>query len=1127
MQKTRFLTSLSVIGITGGLMAAPASASDTTDFEDEIILEAQGAFQGFRDQSTQISVEIDEMTRTSDFMVRREFVGVPVDPTPEIVVRDDVGLEGSVDVNDTQPSVVQLLFQSNSDGGIFFNCTGTVINPRTVMTAAHCLNDSSSEAYGLPGVADASILITSGVDSFPRFLNYLQTGAGYNEGGVATSTDVVIHPSSNIDDGGLPFPWADIAFVAVDEPITDVPSMPILLSPLQELTHVIQVGYGSFGTAETGAGDIGFLRRVGENMLGAQASSADLFDAIFPGFAPTAINFGSVSQIYQMTDFDNPFRTEEEVNACDFNGFGISCGTETVDGFDAVRAIDWFDGDALENEVGTAPGDSGSPLIADELGGPAVVTAVLSGGFEFFDIGISNTYGDISFYNPLFPFFEFITQNTAYKYVSANAGGGLWSDPTYWTQELDPGFMVLDGDGNLVNGIPVGDEEGVFAKGPKLGTILGQDISGNPEVDATGLPPQGTPNFGADIPESSVLLGPGSTGFVPNNTDGTPGVSFEAPAQYFDVLLVRPGTTTVDIDVEIDKLTVDHADAFFRLRAGQTFSTVIGFEQFNGRSRLNGTFVAPTIAQFGGLIGGSGTIVTDAFFNISGGITPADETRPGTLTIDGNYIQGDLAAYFANARGRSSGIRADLLNITGDASLDGALIVSPRGRIRSGDEFTVLSANSIIGEFAATELVTNSATLFATSRVEGGDVIVTIDARSLEDLFPGFGNFRSLGSSLDTLRADRFAEFAALFDIIDNASVSTLIPTLASLTPISAFGQSTVATNFSQRFTGQIAQRTLALRGGNQAANTFSAAGAGQVANIAQVGGNEVGKLGFFGTVSGQYLVTAEERNTGTNALEESAFMQAGELTLGADLRMSEDLTVGFAMTSIRNSAPTLGFEQRADDTSLSGAVYAALQKGNAFSDVYFGFARQNFGVERASQGEFGFAFNAARGEAQGRQQFGGARVGYAFDIAPGVEMGPVASVDYVRSNLGGFSEFGAGEFGLTVLDRTFTSVGAKAGMMGSLETGVGRKGRLTAFGSVAYAQELADAQDTVVAAFSSARDLPFTVVNELDPNWVSASAGVDLAIGSRFSVGLSAQSDMGRGVLTNNQGRMNINWKF
>lgn len=1122
MGKLRYLVNVGFVGLAGALASAPLSASgNSEESAEDFSLEAQGTFQGFSVSAPQVSISAPDVSQLPDFTVSRSFEATPVPPTPEIIARDDVGLAGSVDVNNTQPSVVQLFIQNNLTGGVFFNCTGTVINPRTVLTAAHCLNSTSSESYGLPGAAPSAVLVSSGVDSSTRLFEYFGTGAGYNEGGVATSTDVVIHSSANLDNGGLPFPWADVAFVALDAPITDVPAMPILLSPLTELTHVIQVGYGGFGTAATGDVGIGFLRRVGENMLGAQASLADLTDTVFPGIAPSAETIGDVSQVFQFTDFDNPFRTPAEEAGCEFTGLNISC-----DSLAAVQAIDWFDGDALPNEVGTAGGDSGSPLIADELGGPPVITGVLSGGVSYF--GIGNTYSDISFYTPLFPFFEFITENTPYKYVSAKRGSGNWSDPTRWTQDLDPGFLIDDGTGTLVNGVPQGSEPGIFATGPKLGSILGEDVSDNPDTTTFFLPPDGTPNFGSNTPESSALLGPGSTGFVPNNTDGTPGLAFDAPAQYFDVLLNQKGRTTVDIDVEIDKLAIDNSSAVFILPEEQTFSAIIGYEQFNGTALIDGQLNAGVVALFGGIVEGTGTISSDAVFNLSAAISPAGRFTMGTLTIDSDYIQASQGALLINSRFADRGrIKTDFVSVTGDASLAGSLFVRPGGRPRFGDEFAVLGANSILGEFDETVLITNSPLLFAESRVDGGEVLVSIDARRIGDLFAGDRNLRSIGEALDSLRFEgRFDQFAGLFDVIDAAGVSTLVPTLNSLAPVSAFSQSTIATNFSQRFTGQIAQRTLSLRGGNQGAAGFSAAGAG-TAGIAQAGAGEKGAVGFFSTVSGQFLVDAEERNTGANALEEAAFIRAGELTLGADVRMTSELTIGFAMTSIRNGNSLNGVQQRVDDTSLSGAVYAALQKGQAFTDMYFGFSRQNFGVERASQGDFSFAYDTARGAADGTQTFGGMRVGYSFSILPGVEAGPVASVDYVRSDMGGFTEFGAGQFGLTVLDRSFTSVGSKAGLMASLETGVGRRGRISAFGSAAYARELADTQDVVTATFAGAADVPFTIVNQLDPNWVSLSAGVDFAVGSRFSVGLSGQSDLGRGVLTNNQGRLNLNWKF
>jgi len=896
--------------------------------------------------------------------------------------------------------------------------------------------------------------------------------------------------------------------------------MPILLSPLTELTHVIQVGYGGFGTAATGDVGIGFLRRVGENMLGAVASSADLIDTAFPDDAPSATNSGTTSQALYFTDFDNPDRTPEEQAGCTFPGATISC-----DSLAAVQAIDWFDGDALPNEVATAGGDSGSPLIADQLGGPAVVTGVLSGGFDFF--GIGNTFGDISFYNPLYPFFEFITQNTAYKYVSARRGSGRWSDPNHWTQDLDPGFLIDDGTGTLINGIPEGSEPGVYETGPKLGSILGQDISDNTDLDAFFLPPEGTPNFGGNIPESSALLGPGSTGFVPNNTDGTPGTSFAAPAQYFDVILNRFGRTRVDMDVEIDKLTLDNPFASLVLPDEYSFTSIIGYEQFNGISKIDGSLNAGLVALFGGIFEGTGTVTTDAFFNLGGGLAPGGIFRTGTLSIDGAYVQTSEGTLLSNARFTRRRDTADLLSIAGDASLAGKLIIGATGRPRYGDEVTVLSASSVLGNFDDVFLIARSPLLFAETRIEGGDVIAEIEALRLRDLFASFGNLRSLGAALDTLRfSGRFAEFTDLFDVVDGAGIDSLVPTLSSLTPVSAFSQSTVATSFSQRFTGQLGQRTLSLRGANKAAAGFSSAGNAAFA-IAGTSPQDPGQLGFFSTVSGVFLNGGADRNTGVNAFEEATFTQAGELTLGADLRVADGISVGFAMTNIRNSNSTAGASFRPQDTSTAGAAYAAAQFGRGFADMYVGFSRQNFGVERASQGDFALAYQNAQGAADGRQTFAGMRLGYAIDVAPGLEFGPVASMDYVRSNIGGYDEFGAGAFGLSVHGRDFTSVGTKLGMMGALDTKLGRTSTLSAFGSVAYTRELADTQDVVTANFFGAPDVPFSIVNELDPQWVSINAGIELALANRLSLSASGTSDLGRGLLTNNQGRVTLNWRF
>ncbi|BDI60371.1 autotransporter domain-containing protein [Qipengyuania nanhaisediminis] len=1044
-------------------------------------------------------------------------------PEPRIIARDDVGLGGTIDIADTQPSVVQLLRQDNVTGAIFFNCTGTLINPRTVLTAAHCVNSVSSENYGLPGAAPSAILVATGPDASVRFGNYL-AGENYAQGGVATSTDVIVHPSSDPDNGALEFPWADIALVALDQPITDIPAMPILLTPLSELTHVVQVGYGRFGTANGDAGGgvvgIGFLRRVGENMLGAIASPADLADSLFPGFAPTR-DLGFETQNYYFTDFDNPDRTQDEIDGCAFSANGISCADLA-----AVRAIDYFDGDALPGEVATSGGDSGSPLIVDQLYDFPVVTAVLSGGFDFF--GVPEGFGDISFYNPLYPFFEFLTENTPYKYVSALEGDGLWSDPSRWTQRLDPGFFVDDGTGTLVNGIPVGPEPGVFATGPNLGTILGTDIAGYSPANSPFLPSEGTPGFGGNLPASSVLLGPGSTGFVPLNTNGTPGTAFVDPARYFEVILNRRGTTTVDLDVEIDRLVIDHRRAGLIVPTQHSFTSVIGIEQLRGTATIHGIVSTPIYTLGNGELRGSGTIDVDVLFNLNGLLSAGGAGRFATLAIEGDYVQASAGGLWADfSLGRRRVVTHDFYDIAGAAVLDGNLVLATSSRrVRFGSQFAVLSADVIDGDFASTVLLSPSAILDAEHRIEGNEVIVTITARSIRDLVGSSSSLGSLGGALDRLRARRHDRFAALFDRVDSASIETLGATLMSLAPVSAFGQAVTSNALARRFSRQIGRRLIDLRSGRGTTSAFATAGPRGHA-IASTGANVPSQIGMFASISGSYLGSTDTLAQRHDVASQLTFQRGGEAVVGADFALDERLSLGLAIAAIRSPRGATGADAVAAERSTALALYAGYDAAGWLVDAYAGTGDQRLGSQRRASGEFALAYDQALGRARARQTFGGIRVGRGFALASGVEAGPVVSLDYQRADIGSFEETGAGEFGLVVGRRSVTSLGVRIGAMASavFETGAGS--RLRAFGSFAHASELGDSKDVVTAHFSGAEDTPFAIENPLASRWLALNAGAEWSSGDHWHASLVLTADTGRGPLSHREARVTFSWQF
>lgn len=117
-----------------------------------------------------------------------------------------------------------------------------------------------------------------------------------------------------------------------------------------------------------------------------------------------------------------------------------------------------------------------------------------------------------------------------------------------------------------------------------------------------------------------------------------------------------------------------------------------GVVSFNG-TQTGGT----TTVGANGLLKGIGTLGTT---RVDGIIAPGNSI--GTLTINGNYVQGATGVYAAEL---APGGRSDQLHVTGTATLGGTLVALPEpGVYYLGEQFNFLRADGgVSGQFAKTD----------------------------------------------------------------------------------------------------------------------------------------------------------------------------------------------------------------------------------------------------------------------------------------------------------------------------------------------------------------------------------------------------------------------------------------
>ena len=910
--------------------------------------------------------------------------------TPHIVINNNFTPNDALDPTNIT-GVGQVI--TDAGGGSIGTCTGTLINPRTIIFAAHCVNTRAATAYGAAsgGVAAGIGFETNTranapgqVDELVRWL----LGSGANQAGrFQTNTaqafynfsQVFYDPRSRAASSCTAptscFLEADVATAVLDTPARGIPTWALLFSPLPTPGsidpatgtgyHVNITGYGSTGTGTTGSATSGgFRRRAAENMLGALVSFDTRNSFLFG--SPGAV---SRPQPLYFLDFDDPARGTPGANPRDFNGFRDN---------------------ALTREGTTGPGDSGGPLILDRTFSKPVVIGVLSGGSTFFAGQPGGSYGTQSFYQPLFLYWDWIAANNPYRYVTAVAGNRNWEDGTAWVTELDPNYQIIS-NGQLVNGLPTHIGGGVSGNGPEFGEMCFQspNSSTNPVVNdceniATGVPRNNVPNQPADTAAPAVfnILGedglampietaqatpgytdtarpaptianglPGATNFTPNNVDGVRTTG--QIGRYYDVTLRNAGVITLNSAATIDRFAIQGATSQLTIASNGSLNSLMEIRQNTGTIVNNGTLATPgDYLILSGLLAGNGRVNAPFTTSVLGSIAPGTMGTIGTLTFNGDLIlsSGSRLHIDLGENGASDRVVVNAgSGATGAANIGGFVNFTPVSgfRIRDNQVFTFLTAQGgITGAFSPSapfSAILSPRFLYSANAVrveiEAGLYANVVDRSSpIQTAFAGL---------LDQNRSqyDRFADLYGELDLQNQATIRSQLEGFAPHAQVAGTLQGIVATDTTSRFIrnriarsdGDVAGGTIAMYG--KPVQLASIAASNLATNIqSDVGQGAVIQQGALPDNVAVYLAGGyiDGRGAGLPTATPTGRSNFDGFFIAAGVEAFPDdrSTVGFALTYTDLDGTTAVPTQTASSQTVQGTLYGATLLGRMKLDA-------------------------------------------------------------------------------------------------------------------------------------------------------------------------------------------------
>lgn len=1053
---------------------------------------------------------------------------VLVENAPKIVIRDDLTLDdpppvGVFDNIVDVTGVGQMTVRPDQNTTSLGLCTGTLINPRTVIFAAHCVNSQAANSYGF-ATGGTAIAFGFSADNLPAVRRWVGL-----DGGIANQTDVdfniynveqVWYDERSLALGQeLSFLEADVALATLDTHADGVPTWTLLFSPLTEETHGVINGYGARGLGANGS-DLGidFRRRIAENMISSASSLDDRNNFLFGPGDP------NLPQTLYNTDFDSP------------------AGQDAFDDTNGLFDFDLYDGAALPREGTTAGGDSGSALVADELFDKPVITSVLSGGSRFFGDDPNDpltfqqfsSYGTQSFYQPLYLFWDQIVANNSYVYASSRSGTRNWLNPRHWMQDMDPNYGISV-EGELVNALPGFEAPGVTGDTPKFGNICFLDDC----LDLSTLSvefDEGTPN------SVSIEGGPGSRNFVPNNVVADP--SADVRARYFEVTLAASGATRLRDDVTIDRLNIEGA-ARLDIRRRGNLKVWGDYTQTGGWLDLRGTLTTGEAFLGTGLLTGDGFFDPTYLTSVNGSIAPGrDFGDTGTLTIAGDVIlaSGTLSIFDVGRSGN------DKLVVIGDADNDGiislggtAAVINEFGRAsaRFGQTFEIVTAEGGV-ENAFDDVVGRIGVLYPELIYGPNNVTARMRVIRFSDFFNSNGvtNPFSLafGNALDSARGSSYSDLADVYGLIDVMEAGELNATFQSLSATQA-GRTTTLDQQQVSAMRSLVSDRLSLLGATQGVKgKIRIIGAPGVLNSRGLTNSSASQLSFAGNY----------QSSSWNAVQlpenMSGFMSAGynqstlafggngsqdrqgswHIAMGLEFGLNDRTTLGTAFGYADGAQQVSGSLANVETNQAS--VYGNYRLGGNF---YIGgqasMSHSRIGSESRITGGTSLSNLNTNSLAFASE----IEVGYNIDM-DGLLLTPRASIGYSSYNVDGFRD-NAGSLAMAVDEISRSGLEAKVGLKisGSTKMGYASGWSFQPEMKLDYVNRISGNDTNFSVRFLDAENLPFALpIGLQDASYGEVKGGFSLTNGP-LSFGAAVESRIGQQIYRDDRAVVNMAVRF